>query len=50
MLTDSALFNVLLGLISVFGGIGFGVLWGLLLKYVPEKGDVSKVTETYRSN
>lgn len=25
--------------VCIFGGLGFGVLWGCLSKYVPEKGD-----------
>lgn len=25
--------------VCIIGGLGFGVVWGLLLKYVPEKGD-----------
>ncbi|XP_046676749.1 sodium/hydrogen exchanger 9B2 isoform X2 [Homalodisca vitripennis] len=35
----SLLYNIALGPISVFGGVGFGILWGLLSKFVPEKGD-----------
>jgi hypothetical protein len=31
------------GPLSIVGGIGFGILWGLLAKYVPEKQDVSSV-------
>lgn len=41
LITDSLFFNIALGPVSVLGGIGFGVLWGLILKYFPEKGDVS---------
>ncbi|XP_054283781.1 sodium/hydrogen exchanger 9B2-like isoform X3 [Macrosteles quadrilineatus] len=35
----SAMYNVILGMASVFCGVGFGIFWGLLLKYIPEKGD-----------
>jgi hypothetical protein len=31
------------GPLSIVGGIGFGILWGLLAKYVPEKQDVSLI-------
>ena len=42
MFSDDALwYQVLQGPISIVGGLGFGVLWGWLAKYVPEKGDVS---------
>lgn len=30
---------VLQGPVSIFGGFGFGVLFGLLLRYVPERND-----------
>lgn len=32
-------FQIAQGPVSVIGGIGFGVFWGWLAKYVPEKGD-----------
>lgn len=38
---DALWYQVAQGPIAIFGGIGFGVLWGLLSRYVPEKGDVS---------
>lgn len=41
VLPDSTLYNIIVGPISVVGGICFGVIWGLMAKYVPEKGDVS---------
>lgn len=28
--------------IAVFGGIGFGLVWGFISRYIPEKKDVSK--------
>jgi hypothetical protein len=36
--------QIIQGPLSIIGGIGFGVLWGLLAKYVPEKQDVSSVS------
>lgn len=40
MFSDDALwYQILQGPISVFGGIGFGILWGCLAKYVPAKSD-----------
>lgn len=38
---DALWYQILQGPIAIIGGIGFGVLWGWLAKYVPEKGDVS---------
>lgn len=32
-------YQILQGPIAIVGGLGFGVLWGWLAKYVPEKGD-----------
>ncbi|XP_033325284.1 na[+]/H[+] hydrogen antiporter 1 isoform X1 [Megalopta genalis] len=32
-------YQILQGPISIIGGFGFGILWGWLAKYVPEKGD-----------
>ncbi|XP_046737471.1 sodium/hydrogen exchanger 9B2 [Diprion similis] len=36
---DALWYQILQGPISICGGIGFGVLWGFLAKYVPEKND-----------
>nr|XP_012141817.1 PREDICTED: uncharacterized protein LOC100876541 isoform X2 [Megachile rotundata] len=36
---DALWYQILQGPISIIGGLGFGVLWGWLAKYVPEKGD-----------
>ena len=36
-------YQILQGPIAIVGGLGFGVLWGWLAKYVPEKGDVSNL-------
>ncbi|XP_048509188.1 sodium/hydrogen exchanger 9B2 [Athalia rosae] len=36
---DSLWYQILQGPISIGGGIGFGILWGFLAKYVPEKND-----------
>ncbi|XP_058802648.1 sodium/hydrogen exchanger 9B2 isoform X2 [Phymastichus coffea] len=36
---DPIWYQILQGPIAIFGGIGFGVLWGILARYVPEKGD-----------
>jgi len=38
---DALWYQILQGPISIIGGLGFGVMWGWLAKYVPEKGDVS---------
>ncbi|KAJ4436481.1 hypothetical protein ANN_16512 [Periplaneta americana] len=37
--SETLLFQIIQGPLSIIGGIGFGVLWGILLKYVPEKQD-----------
>lgn len=37
---DALWYQILQGPISIIGGLGFGILWGYLAKYVPEKGDV----------
>ncbi|XP_015610282.1 sodium/hydrogen exchanger 9B2 [Cephus cinctus] len=40
MFSDDALwYQILQGPIAIFGGLGFGIIWGCLAKYVPEKGD-----------
>ncbi|XP_053594231.1 sodium/hydrogen exchanger 9B2 [Microplitis demolitor] len=36
---DALWYQILQGPISIIGGLGFGILWGYLAKYVPEKGD-----------
>ncbi|XP_029044926.1 sodium/hydrogen exchanger 9B2 isoform X1 [Osmia bicornis bicornis] len=36
---DALWYQIIQGPISIIGGLGFGVLWGWLAKYVPEKGD-----------
>lgn len=36
---DSLTFQILQGPISVIGGLGFGLLWGLISNYTPEKHD-----------
>jgi hypothetical protein len=38
---DALWYQILQGPIAIIGGIGFGVIWGALSRYVPEKGDVS---------
>jgi len=38
---DALWYQILQGPIAIVGGLGFGVMWGWLAKYVPEKGDVS---------
>jgi hypothetical protein len=40
---DALVFQIMQGPLSIVGGIGFGILWGLLAKYVPEKQDVSSL-------
>ncbi|XP_014235913.1 sodium/hydrogen exchanger 9B2-like isoform X1 [Trichogramma pretiosum] len=37
--TDSLTYKILQGPIAIFGGLGFGIVWGILSRYVPEKGD-----------
>jgi len=37
--SDALVFQIMQGPISIVGGIGFGILWGLLARYVPEKQD-----------
>ncbi|KAL2738723.1 sodium/hydrogen exchanger 9B2 isoform X1, partial [Vespula squamosa] len=36
---DALWYQILQGPIAIVGGLGFGILWGCLAKYVPEKGD-----------
>lgn len=36
---DQLWYQILQGPIAIIGGLGFGVIWGWLAKYVPEKGD-----------
>ncbi|XP_047365127.1 uncharacterized protein LOC124955166 isoform X2 [Vespa velutina] len=36
---DALWYQILQGPIAIIGGLGFGILWGCLAKYVPEKGD-----------
>lgn len=36
---DALYYQILQGPLSIIGGIGFGILWGILSKYVPEKHD-----------
>jgi len=38
---DALWYQILQGPIAIIGGLGFGIMWGWLAKYVPEKGDVS---------
>ncbi|KDR15092.1 sodium/hydrogen exchanger 9B2 [Zootermopsis nevadensis] len=37
--SDTLVFQIIQGPLSIIGGIGFGILWGILAKYVPEKQD-----------
>ncbi|XP_055544236.1 sodium/hydrogen exchanger 9B2 isoform X5 [Wyeomyia smithii] len=40
MFTSQGLaFQIAQAPVCIFGGLGFGVLWGTLCKYIPEKGD-----------
>ncbi|GLV42490.1 Na[+]/H[+] hydrogen antiporter 1 [Carabus blaptoides fortunei] len=36
---DSLTYQIIQGPLSIIGGIGFGVIWGIISKYVPEKHD-----------
>lgn len=36
---SSLVSQVLSGPLSIFGGIGFGIIWGILSRYVPERHD-----------
>ncbi|XP_034951609.1 sodium/hydrogen exchanger 9B2 [Chelonus insularis] len=36
---DSLWYQILQGPIAIVGGLGFGILWGCLAKFIPEKGD-----------
>lgn len=38
---DALWYQIMQGPIAIVGGLGFGVIWGALSRYVPEKGDVS---------
>jgi hypothetical protein len=44
---EALVFQIVQGPISIVGGIGFGILWGLLARYVPEKQDVSSVMSCF---
>ncbi|XP_059616987.1 sodium/hydrogen exchanger 9B2 isoform X2 [Phlebotomus argentipes] len=41
--SESLGFQIAQAPVCIIGGLGFGVLWGLLSKYVPEKGDAYAV-------
>lgn len=45
---DALWYQILQGPIAIVGGFGFGILWGLLAKYVPERNDVSIEKPGYR--
>ncbi|XP_070163955.1 sodium/hydrogen exchanger 9B2 isoform X1 [Polyergus mexicanus] len=36
---DALWYQILQGPIAIIGGLGFGIMWGWLAKYVPERGD-----------
>lgn len=36
---DSLTYQIIQGPVSIIGGIGFGVLWGLILNFIPERHD-----------
>lgn len=43
LFSGSLVFNIIQGPLSVIMGLGFGVLWGFLAKFVPVRDDVSIV-------
>lgn len=46
---DALWYQILQGPIAIIGGLGFGIMWGWLAKYVPEKGDVSSIFSLSRT-
>lgn len=47
IVTDSLIYNLIVGPTSVVLGVVAGILWGLLGRYIPEKGDVCINTTFY---
>lgn len=39
--SDSVTYDLLLSPMSIIIGITYGILWGFVVKYVPERSDVS---------
>lgn len=39
--SDSFVHNLLLSPISIAAGLAYGLVWGFIVKYVPERSDVS---------
>lgn len=37
--SDALAYEILMGPLAIVLGVGFGILWGLLSKYVPDRGD-----------
>lgn len=39
--SDSVTYDLLLSPVSIAAGILYGLIWGFIVKYVPERSDVS---------
>lgn len=44
-LSDSVSYNLMLSPVSIAVGILYGVVWGYIVKYVPERTDVSIIAK-----
>lgn len=43
--SDSVTYDLLLSPVSIAAGILYGLIWGFIVKYVPERSDVSIIIE-----
>jgi len=49
-ISDSVTYNLLLSPMSIAAGILYGIIWGFIVKYVPERTDVSIIMQILLKN
>jgi len=49
-ISDSVTYNLLLSPISIAAGMLYGLVWGFIVKYVPERTDVSIIPKCIVKN
>jgi len=49
-ISDSVTYDLLLSPVSIAAGILYGLVWGFIVKYVPERTDVSIITANIVKN